>query len=166
MSMNISLTVNGVRYSHNVEPRLLLVYYLRDLLRLTGTHVGCDTSTCGACNILMNGKATKSCTMLAVQADNTVITTIEGLAENGDFHPLQEGFKECHGLQCGFCTPGMIMTSVDLLQRNPHPTEMEIREALEGNFCRCTGYHNIVKAIQYGAEKMSASKENKKEAVV
>jgi len=166
MSMNISLTVNGVRYSHNVEPRLLLVYYLRDVLRLTGTHVGCDTSTCGACNILINGKATKSCTMLAVQADNTVITTIEGLAENGDFHPLQEGFKECHGLQCGFCTPGMIMTSVDLLQRNPHPTEMEIREALEGNFCRCTGYHNIVKAIQYGAEKMSASKENKKEGVV
>jgi len=166
MSMNISLTVNGVRYSHNVEPRLLLVYYLRDVLRLTGTHVGCDTSTCGACNILMNGKATKSCTMLAVQADNTVITTIEGLDKDGKFHPLQEGFKECHGLQCGFCTPGMIMTSVDLLQRNPHPSEMEIREALEGNFCRCTGYHNIVKAIQYGAEKMSASKENKKEAVV
>jgi aerobic carbon-monoxide dehydrogenase small subunit len=166
MSMNISLTVNGVRYSHNVEPRLLLVYYLRDVLRLTGTHVGCDTSTCGACNILMNGKATKSCTMLAVQADNTVITTIEGLDKDGKFHPLQEGFKECHGLQCGFCTPGMIMTSVDLLQRNPHPTELEIREALEGNFCRCTGYHNIVKAIQYGAEKMSASKENKKEAIV
>ena len=166
MSMNISLTVNGVRYSHNVEPRLLLVYYLRDVLRLTGTHVGCDTSTCGACNILMNGKATKSCTMLAVQADNMVITTIEGLDKDGKFHPLQEGFKECHGLQCGFCTPGMIMTSVDLLQRNPHPTEMEIREALEGNFCRCTGYHNIVKAIQYGAEKMSASKENKKEAIV
>ena len=166
MSMNISLTVNGVRYSHNVEPRLLLVYYLRDVLRLTGTHVGCDTSTCGACNIIMNGKATKSCTMLAVQADNSVITTIEGLAKNGEFHPLQEGFKECHGLQCGFCTPGMIMTSVDLLQRNPHPTEMEIREALEGNFCRCTGYHNIVKAVQYGAEKMAATNENKKEAIV
>lgn len=166
MNMNISLTVNGVVYSHNVEPRLLLVYYLRDVLRLTGTHVGCDTSTCGACNIIMNGKATKSCTILAVQADNSVITTIEGLAQNGEFHPLQEGFKECHGLQCGFCTPGMIMTSVDLLQRNPHPTEMEIREALEGNFCRCTGYHNIVRAIQYGAEKMSAINENKKEAVV
>jgi carbon-monoxide dehydrogenase small subunit len=166
MSMNISLTVNGTRYSHNVEPRLLLVYYLRDVLRLTGTHVGCDTSTCGACNILLNGKATKSCTMLAVQADNSDITTIEGLDHDGKFHPLQEGFKECHGLQCGFCTPGMIMTSVDLLQRNPHPTEMEIREALEGNFCRCTGYHNIVKAIQYGAEKMSATNENKKEAIV
>jgi carbon-monoxide dehydrogenase small subunit len=166
MSMNISLTVNGVRYSHNVEPRLLLVYYLRDVLRLTGTHVGCDTSTCGACNIIMNGKATKSCTMLAVQADNSVITTIEGLASNGEFHPLQEGFKECHGLQCGFCTPGMIMTSVDLLQRNPHPTEMEIREALEGNFCRCTGYHNIVRAVQYAAEKMAATNENKKEAIV
>jgi aerobic carbon-monoxide dehydrogenase small subunit len=164
--MNISLTVNGVRHSHTVEPRLLLVQYLRDVLRLTGTHVGCDTSTCGACNILMNGKATKSCTLLAVQADNSVITTIEGLAQNGELHPLQEGFKECHGLQCGFCTPGMIMTSVDLLQRNPHPTEMEIREALEGNFCRCTGYHNIVKAIQYGAEKMSATNENKKEAIV
>jgi carbon-monoxide dehydrogenase small subunit len=166
MSMNISLTVNGVRYSHNVEPRLLLVYYLRDVLRLTGTHVGCDTSTCGACNILMNGKATKSCTLLAVQADNTVITTIEGLAQNGELHPLQEGFKECHGLQCGFCTPGMIITSVDLLQRNPHPSEMEIREGLEGNICRCTGYHNIVKAIQYGAEKMSAIAETKKEAIV
>ncbi len=166
MNMNISLTVNGVVYSHNVEPRLLLVYYLRDVLRLTGTHVGCDTSSCGACNIIMNGKATKSCTMLAVQADNSVITTIEGLAQNGELHPLQEGFKECHGLQCGFCTPGMIMTSVDLLQRNPHPTEKEIREALEGNFCRCTGYHNIVKAIQYAAEKMSAINENKKEAVV
>lgn len=166
MSMNISLTVNGVRYSHNVEPRLLLVYYLRDVLRLTGTHVGCDTSSCGACNIILNGKATKSCTLLAVQADNAVITTIEGLAKDGELHPLQEGFKQCHGLQCGFCTPGMIMTSVDLLQWNPDPTEMEIREALEGNFCRCTGYHNIVRAIQYGAEKMSAIKSTKKEAIV
>jgi aerobic carbon-monoxide dehydrogenase small subunit len=166
MSMNISLTVNGVRYIHNVEPRLLLVHYLRDVLRLTGTHVGCDTSSCGACNILVNGKATKSCTLLAVQADNCVITTIEGLAKDGELHPLQEGFRECHGLQCGFCTPGMIMTSVDLLQRNPHPTEMEIREALEGNFCRCTGYHNIVKAIQYGAEKLSDANPIKKEAIV
>ncbi len=166
MSMNISLTVNGVRYSHNVEPRLLLVYYLRDVLRLTGTHVGCDTSSCGACNIILNGKATKSCTLLAVQADNAVITTIEGLAKDGELHPLQEGFKQCHGLQCGFCTPGMIMTSVDLLQWNPDPTEMEIREALEGNFCRCTGYHNIVRAIQYGAEKMSAIKSTQKEAIV
>jgi carbon-monoxide dehydrogenase small subunit len=164
--MNISLTVNGARHNHNVEPRLLLVHYLRDVLRLTGTHVGCDTSSCGACNILVNGKATKSCTMLAVQADNCVITTIEGLARDGELHPLQEGFKECHGLQCGFCTPGMIMTSVDLLQRHPHPTEMEVREALEGNFCRCTGYHNIVKAIQYGAEKLSAGNSIKKEAIV
>ena len=166
MSMNISLTVNGVRYNHVVEPRLLLVHYLRDVLRLTGTHVGCDTSSCGACNILVNGKATKSCTLLAVQADNCVITTIEGLAKDGELHPLQEGFRECHGLQCGFCTPGMIMTSVDLLQRHPHPTEMEIREALEGNFCRCTGYHNIVKAIQYGAEKLSDANPIKKEAIV
>ena len=164
--MNISVTVNGVRHNHTVEPRLLLVQYLRDVLRLTGTHVGCDTSTCGACNILMNGKATKSCTLLAVQADNCDITTIEGLAQNGKLHPLQEAFNECHGLQCGFCTPGMIMTSVDLLQRNPHPTEMEIREALEGNFCRCTGYHNIVKSIQYGAEKLASANQTKKEAVV
>lgn len=167
MNMNISLTVNGIQYSHNLEPRLLLVYYLRDTLRLTGTHVGCDTSSCGACNILVNGKATKSCTMLAVQANNCEITTIEGLATNGELHPLQVGFNECHGLQCGFCTPGMIMTSVELLNRIPHPSELEIREALEGNFCRCTGYHNIVKAVQYGAEKMSPSgKENKKEVVI
>jgi len=173
MSMNISLTVNGVVRSHNVEPRLLLVHYLRDILRLTGTHVGCDTSSCGACNIILNGKATKSCTLLAVQADNGEITTIEGLAKDGELHPLQEAFKECHGLQCGFCTPGMILTSVELLQKNPNPSEMEIREALEGNFCRCTGYHNIVKAVQYGAAKMSAGNEiklpgseNKKEAVV
>lgn len=166
MNMNISLTVNGTRYSHNIEPRLMLVQYLRDVLRLTGTHVGCDTSSCGACNIILNGKATKSCTLLAVQADNAVITTIEGLSKDGELHPLQEGFNQCHGLQCGFCTPGMIMTSVDLLQRNPDPTEMEIREALEGNFCRCTGYHNIVRAIQYGAEKMSAINSTKKEAVV
>ena len=166
MNMNISLTVNGTWYSHNIEPRLLLVQYLRDVLRLTGTHVGCDTSSCGACNIILNGKATKSCTLLAVQADNAVITTIEGLAKDGELHPLQEGFNQCHGLQCGFCTPGMIMTSVDFLQRNPNPTEMEIREALEGNFCRCTGYHNIVRAIQYGAEKMSAINSTKKEAIV
>src|SRR5262249_35761421 len=148
MSMKIQLKVNGVNYANEVEPRLLLVHYLRDVLRLTGTHVGCDTSSCGACTILVNGKATKSCTMLAVQADGFEITTIEGLAQNGELHPLQEGFKECHGLQCGFCTPGMIMTAADLLQHNPQPTEEEIRYALEGNFCRCTGYHNIVKSIQ------------------
>lgn len=154
MSIKIHVNVNGVAYSHEVEPRLLLVHYLRDTLRLTGTHIGCDTSSCGACTIHVDGKATKSCTLLAVQADGSEITTIEGMAENGHMHPLQEGFKECHGLQCGFCTPGMIMTSADLLQHNPEPTEAEIRVALEGNICRCTGYHNIVKSVQYAAEKM------------
>jgi aerobic carbon-monoxide dehydrogenase small subunit len=168
MSIKINVTVNGVKYSHEVEPRLLLVHYLRDVLRLTGTHVGCDTSSCGACTILADGKATKSCTMLAVQADQCNITTIEGLAKDGNLHPLQEGFKECHGLQCGFCTPGMIMTATDLLQHNPKPSEEEIRVALEGNFCRCTGYHNIVKAVQYAAEKMPATSTHKikKEASV
>ena len=167
MSIKINVTVNNVKYSHKVEPRLLLVNYLRDVLRLTGTHVGCDTSSCGSCTIHFNGKATKSCTLLAVQADKCKITTIEGLANNEEMHPLQEGFKECHGLQCGFCTPGMIMTAADLLQRNRNPSEEEIREALEGNFCRCTGYHNIVKSVQYAAEKMSAKKSKpKKEATV
>src|SRR5678809_1329368 len=149
MSITIHLDVNGIKHSDVVEPRLLLVHYLRDVLRLTGTHIGCDTSSCGACTIHVNEKATKSCTMLAVQADGCEITTIEGLANNGELHPLQEGFKECHGLQCGFCTPGMIMTAADLLQHNPEPSEQEIRAALEGNFCRCTGYHNIVKSVQY-----------------
>jgi len=166
MSIKISVTVNGQKYNHKVEPRLLLVHYLRDTLGLTGTHVGCDTSSCGTRTIHVNGKATKSCTMLAVQADRTKITTIEGLATNGEMHPLQEGFKECHGLQCGFCTPGMIMTAADLLQHNRNPNEEEIRAALEGNFCRCTGYQNIVKSIQYAAEKMSAKKKTKKEATV
>ena len=154
MHIRIHIKVNGVDYSHEAEPRLLLVQYIRDVLQLTGTHVGCDTSSCGACTIHVNGRATKSCTMLAVQADGCEITTIEGLATNGELHPLQEGFKECHGLQCGFCTPGMIMTAADFLQDNPEPSEQEIRAALEGNFCRCTGYHNIVKSIQYAAEKM------------
>jgi len=166
MSINIHVKVNGVSYCHDVEPRLLLVHYLRDTLRLTGTHVGCDTSSCGACTIHVDGKATKSCTMLAVQADGCGITTIEGLAQNGNLHPLQEGFKECHGLQCGFCTPGMIMTAADLLQHNDQPTEEEIRTALEGNICRCTGYHNIVKAVQYAAEKVHAGQKIKEEAVV
>ena len=157
MSIKIRVKVNGVEYSHSVEPRLLLVHYLRDVLRLTGTHVGCDTSSCGACTIHVNGKATKSCTILAVQADGSEITTIEGMARNGELHPLQEGFRECHGLQCGFCTPGIIMTAADLLQNNPSPTEQEIRVALKGNFCRCTGYHNIVKSVQYAAEKMQAA---------
>lgn len=161
MRTKITVMVNGVTNIAEVEPRLLLVYYLRDVLRLTGTHVGCDTSGCGACTILVNGKATKSCTMLAVQADGCAVTTIEGIANNGELHPLQEGFNQCHGLQCGFCTPGMIMTATDLLKNNPKPTEKEIRDALEGNFCRCTGYHNIVKAIQYAAEKMSAETVNK-----
>ena len=154
MSLKIRVKVNGVEYNHEVEPRLLLVYYLRDVLRLTGTHVGCDTSSCGACTIHVNGKATKCCTLLAVQADGSEITTIEGMSHNGGLHPLQEAFKECHGLQCGFCTPGMIMTAADLLENNPAPTEEEIRSALEGNFCRCTGYHNIIKSVRYAANKI------------
>ncbi|MFN0072907.1 MAG: (2Fe-2S)-binding protein [Chloroflexota bacterium] len=154
MGHTVSVTVNGKEYSNEVEPRLLLVHYLRDVLGLTGTHVGCDTSQCGACTILMNGDAVKSCTVLAVQADGAEITTIEGLATNGELHPLQEGFWEMHGLQCGYCTPGMILTAVDLLKRNPSPTEEEIRKGIEGNLCRCTGYHNIVKSIQYAAERM------------
>lgn len=154
MGLPINLTVNGNSQSHEVDPRILLVHYLRDVLYLTGTHVGCDTSNCGACTVMVNGKAVKSCTMLAVQADGCDVMTIEGVAQNGSLHPLQEGFKEKHGLQCGFCTPGMIMTALDLLKNNPDPSEREIRHALEGNLCRCTGYHNIVKSIQYGAEKM------------
>ncbi|MES1213904.1 MAG: (2Fe-2S)-binding protein [Bacteroidota bacterium] len=166
MSVKISVTVNGVKHTDRVEPRLLLVQYLRDVLQLTGTHVGCDTSSCGACTIHVNGKATKSCTMLAVQADRTRITTIEGLAKDDTMHPLQQGFKECHGLQCGFCTPGMIMTAADLLQNNSKPTEEEIRIALEGNYCRCTGYQNIVKSIQYAAAKILSAKKAKKEVVL
>ena len=155
MATTIQVTVNGKAYRHEVEPRTMLVQYLRDVLGLTGTHVGCDTSNCGACTILVDGKAVKSCTMLAVQADGSEVKTIEGMADNGALHPLQEGFREEHGLQCGFCTPGMIMASADLLSRNPDPSEREIREALEGNLCRCTGYHNIVKSVQYAAKKIS-----------
>ena len=150
----ISATVNGRTYKNEVEPRTLLVHYLRDQLNLTGTHVGCDTSQCGACTVLMNGISVKSCTVLAVQADGAEITTIEGLAKGSQLHPIQEGFWEKHGLQCGFCTPGMIMSAYDLLQNNPNPSEEEIRHGLEGNLCRCTGYHNIVKAVQYAAAKM------------
>jgi len=150
----ISMTVNGKQYSAGVEPRTLLVHFLRETLGLTGTHVGCDTSSCGACVVHMNGEAVKSCTVLAVQADGAEITTIEGLAQDGKLHPVQEGFWEMHGLQCGYCTPGMIMAGAALLKRNPNPTEAEIRHALEGNLCRCTGYQNIVRAIQYAAEKM------------
>ena len=155
--MKVSTTVNGRQYEHDVEPRLLLVHYIRDVLQLTGTHVGCDTSQCGACTILMNGMAVKSCTVLTVQADGADIMTIEGLAKNGELHPIQRGFWEEHGLQCGFCTPGMIMTSVDLLKRNPSPSEEEIRKGIEGNLCRCTGYQNIVKAIQHAAREMAGS---------
>ena len=136
---------------------MLLVHYLRDVLGLTGTHVGCDTSQCGACTILVNGVSAKSCTMFAVQADGAEVLTIEGLARNGKLHPLQEGFWEEHGLQCGFCTPGFIMAAYDLLRRNPNPDEAEIRHALEGNICRCTGYHNIVRAIRYAAERMAGT---------
>lgn len=153
MAISISVTVNGKTYSHEVDARMLLVHYLRDVLRLTGTHVGCDTSGCGACTVVVNGRAVKSCTMLAVQADGAEVMTIEGLANNGKLHPIQEGFREEHGLQCGFCTPGMIMTAWQILQDNPHPTEAQIRHGLEGNLCRCTGYQNIVKAIQYAANK-------------
>ncbi|CCF82606.1 (2Fe-2S)-binding protein [Nitrolancea hollandica] len=156
MKHQISVTVNGTQHTDEVEPRLLLVHYLRDVLNLTGTHIGCDTSQCGACTVSMNGKAVKSCTVLAVQANGAEITTVEGLARDGELHPIQEGFWEKHGLQCGFCTPGMMMTAFDLLQRNPNPSEAEIRDGIEGNLCRCTGYQNIVKAIQYAAEKMQA----------
>jgi len=150
------MTINGVSYSHEVEPRLLLVHYIRDVVGLTGTHIGCDTSQCGACTIILNGMAVKSCTLFAVQVDGAEVLTIEGMAKDGQLHPIQEGFWEKHGLQCGYCTPGMILAAYQLLQRTPTPTEAEIRHNLEGNLCRCTGYHNIVKAIQYAAEKMAA----------
>jgi carbon-monoxide dehydrogenase small subunit len=150
----ISVTVNGVQHNAAVEPRTLLVYFLRDHLKLTGTHVGCDTSQCGACTVHLNGRAVKSCTKLAAQANGARVTTIEGLAQNGTLHPVQEGFHEKHGLQCGYCTPGMIMTAVDLLAANPDPNEEEIKHALEGNLCRCTGYVNIVESIKWAAAKM------------
>ena len=151
----ISTTVDGVAHSDEVEPRLLLVHYLRERLGKVGTPVGCDTSNCGACMVLMDGVSVKSCTVLAPQADGATITTIEGLATNGELHPLQRAFHENHALQCGYCTPGMIMASVDLLNENPDPSEEEIREGLEGNLCRCTGYHNIVKAVQAAASARS-----------
>jgi len=154
MHTKLSVTVNGKVYERIVEPRTLLVYFLREELSLTGTHIGCDTSSCGACTVHLDGKALKSCTMLAVQADGAEVTTIEGMASNGEMHPLQTGFHEEHGLQCGFCTPGMIMVAADLLTSNPDPSEHEIREALEGNYCRCTGYHNIVRSIQHAAKRM------------
>jgi carbon-monoxide dehydrogenase small subunit len=153
--VKIQVKVNGADHASEVEPRLLLVHYLRDVLNLTGTHVGCDTSQCGACTVIVDGRSVKACTMFAAQADGAEITTIEGLARSGKLHPIQEGFWERHGLQCGFCTPGMIMATWQLLELNPRPSEEEIRHALEGNICRCTGYHNIVRAIQYAAAKMS-----------
>lgn len=153
----VTMTVNGERRSAVVEPRTLLVHFLRDELGLTGTHVGCDTSQCGACVVEVDGVSTKSCTMFAVQADGSSVTTIEGIAERGSYHPVQEGFWEKHGLQCGYCTPGMIMTTRELLRQNPNPTEEEIRHGLEGNMCRCTGYQNIVRAVQHAAEVMNES---------
>ncbi len=150
--MKIGIKINGKWHENDVEPRLLLVHYLRDVASLTGTHIGCESSLCGACTVLLNGDAVKSCTVLAVQADGAEVTTIEGLAPDGNLHPLQQGFWEEHGLQCGFCTPGMIMSACQLLARNPHPSRGEIREGIEGNLCRCTGYQHIVKAVEWAAE--------------
>ena len=152
----ISVTVNGTTHQKEVEPRLLLVHYLRDVLGLTGTHVGCETSLCGACTVMVDGQAVKSCTVLAVQADGASVTTIEGLADGSTLHPMQQAFWEHHGLQCGFCTPGMIVACTQLLQRNPDPTEEEIRHGIEGNLCRCTGYQHIIQAVQCAAKKMKS----------
>ena len=156
---HIRVTINGTLYEDDVDARMLLVHWIRDSLHLTGTHIGCDTTSCGACTILVDGKATKSCTMFAVRADGRQVQTVEGLEQQGHLHPIQEGFYQKHGLHCGYCTPGMMMTGVALLSRNPNPTEQEIREGISGNLCRCTGYVNIVKAIQYAAEKMRASEQ-------
>jgi carbon-monoxide dehydrogenase small subunit len=157
MMHTTTITVNGQARTEEVEARTLLVHFLRDRLGLTGTNVGCDTSQCGSCTVIMDGQAVKSCTVLALQADGSSVTTIEGLAQDGKLHPMQSAFWDKHGLQCGFCTPGMIMTAVDLLQHNPHPSEGEIREGLEGNLCRCTGYQNIVAAIKSAADSMAQS---------
>jgi carbon-monoxide dehydrogenase small subunit len=157
MKQAISININGVDHTSEVEPRLLLVHYLRDLLGLTGTHVGCETSICGACTVLLDGQAVKSCTMFAVQADGSNLTTIEGLAANGNLHPVQEGFWEKHGLQCGYCTPGMIIAASQLIDRNPNPSRDEIRHGLEGNLCRCTGYQHIVEAVEYAAAKKASA---------
>ncbi len=155
--VRINVTVDGAQVSDDVEPRMLLVQYLREKLGKTGTVIGCDTSNCGACTVLLDGTSVKSCNMLAVQADGSEVTTVEGLSSNGTLHPVQEAFRECHGLQCGFCTPGMIMQSIDLLNDNPNPSEAEIRLGLEGNLCRCTGYHNLVRAVQHAASQASSS---------
>ncbi len=158
MKDRVSLTVNGVSHTLEVEPRTLLVYAIREILNLTGTHIGCDTSSCGACTVLMNGKAVKSCTVLALQADGAEIITVEGLASDSELHPIQEGFKEEHGLQCGFCTPGMMMVSCDILETEEELDEDKVRKLLKGNLCRCTGYQNIVKAILYAKEKSAVTK--------
>lgn len=152
--MEVSVTVNGTSHTRDVEPRTLLVHLLREELGLTGTHVGCDTGYCGACTVMVDGRTVKSCTMLAVQADGASLRTVEGVADNGQLHPVQEGFWERHGLQCGFCTPGMIMSSLSLLEQNDNPSEDEIRHAIDGNLCRCTGYHNIVRSVEFAAAKM------------
>ncbi len=159
MTTAVTMTVNGQSRTATVESRTLLVHFLRDKLGLTGTHVGCDTSQCGACVVHVDGKSVKSCSMLAVQADGAQVVTIEGLAKNGTLHPMQEAFRDNHGLQCGFCTPGMVMSAVDLVRCNPNPSEHEIREWLEGNICRCTGYHNIVKSVQAGAAALASAAE-------
>lgn len=159
--MQVSIKVNGKSYDADVEPRLLLVDFLRDILGLTGTKVGCDTNQCGTCNVLLNGLSVKSCTVLAVQADGSELVTIEGVAQNGQLHLLQEAFWEMHGLQCGFCTPGMIMSLIDLLQHNSNPSEAEIRNALEGTLCRCTGYHNVVRAVQHAVQMMQKADSSK-----
>lgn len=156
MTQHIEVTMNGTKQQADVEPRLLLVHFIREVLNLTGTHIGCDTTNCGACTVLLNGRAVKSCTLFAVQADGAEILTVEGLVTNGKLHPVQEGFHQEHGLQCGFCTPGMMMTAYALLKTNPNPNEEEIRWGISGNLCRCTGYTNIVKAIQHAAQKASA----------
>ena len=156
MGKTVTVTVNGEKHTSDIQSRLLLSSYLREVLNLTGTHVGCDTSQCGACTVILNGSSVKSCTLFAVQADGAEVTTVEGLEKDGQLHPVQEGFWEEHGLQCGFCTPGMIMSSVALLESNSDPSEEEIRHALAGNLCRCTGYHNIVKAVRYAAEKANS----------
>jgi aerobic carbon-monoxide dehydrogenase small subunit len=155
LKKHVCVKVNGSDQEAEIEPRLLLVHFIREVLTLTGTHVGCDTTNCGACTVLLDGRAVKSCTVFAVQAGGCEIRTIEGVAKNGKLHPLQEGFKEEHGLQCGFCTPGMIMSACALLEKNPHPSEQDIRWGISGNMCRCTGYQNIVKAVQYAANKMA-----------
>jgi aerobic carbon-monoxide dehydrogenase small subunit len=166
MRRRVAVTINGTKHEHEVEPRLLLVQYIRDMVGLTGTHVGCDTSNCGACTVELDGHSVKSCTVFAVQADGAQVTTIEGLAQGTTLHPLQQAFWDEHGLQCGFCTPGMIMAARQLLARNPNPTEQEIRVGLEGNLCRCTGYHNIVKSIQAAARVMATGAESKAPAAV